>query len=175
MTRLTLRAAALFAGVVAAAAGCADGARTPTAAKSAAEFHLLRRPPGTFGPSLSRSGGASVTATVGPEGGSLALDDGSRIDFPAGALAKPTKIEMSPSDEYAGVELEPHGIRFPFGREPVLTLAYPQEQGSLFSHLAIVYVSDGGFILEVLPTLPTADGHMSARLRHFSLYAGAGN
>jgi hypothetical protein len=177
MNRLTLRALALIAGAAAAAAGCTDGSRTPTATEpAAASYQLLRRTPDSFGPRRSESGTSSVSGVIGPAGGTLQLGDGYRIDFPAGALAQPTTITMTPSDEYVGVELEPHGIRFPWGHEPVLTLRY--SSGSILSLLGlrIAYTDDSDHILEILPSLwQPFSGSVTARLHHFSGYVIAGS
>jgi hypothetical protein len=177
MNRLTLRALALIAGAVAAAAGCAEGTRSPTAAQPASgQYQLLRRTPDSFGPRRSESGTSSVSAVIGPEGGTLQMDGGYRIDFPAGALSAPTTISMAPIGGYYGVELQPHGLTFPLWRQPVLTLSYAGASTSIFNRLVVVYVDDGNSILEVLPTQwnPFANT-LTTRLRHFSGYISAGN
>lgn len=175
MNRLSLRALALLAGAVVAAAGCADGNHNPTAARPAGEYHLLRRAPDTFGPRRSESGTSSVSAVIGPDGGTLQMDGGYRIDFPAGALAQPTTITMTPSAQYVGVELEPHGITFPAGHQPLLTIGYGGANLLGLSNLAIVYVNDANQILEVLPTVWNFRTHsLSARLQHFSGYLSGG-
>jgi hypothetical protein len=73
------------------------------------------------------------------------------------------------------VEIEPHGLTFPAGTEPTLTLPYGGANVAGLTTLSVVYV-DGGVISEVLPTRVSLQAHtLTATLPHFSLYAGAGN
>jgi hypothetical protein len=95
--------------------------------------------------------------------------------FPAGALREPTLISMTTDPEYVGVELEPHGLVFPAGRGPVLTLNYSGADVSPFSSLAVVYVDDAGNPLEVLPTSVLGGSEkLRTRLQHFSGYITIG-
>ena len=171
MKRFTLRTFAAIAGLAAAIAGCAEGSSAPTV--PAAGLTVLSRTSAPAGIHASRSGGSTVSAVIGPEGGTLVLG-ANRVDFPAGALDEPTMITMRVNPVFAAVEMQPHGIRFPEGHEPVLTLD-PGAQASRFQNLFIVYATGHGAVLEVLPTTRAADGTLTAQLHHFSIYAGAGS
>jgi hypothetical protein len=48
---------------------------------------------------ISKSGGASVAAVMGPAGGSLELADGARIEIPAGAIQKGEEIVFKNAHE----------------------------------------------------------------------------
>jgi hypothetical protein len=161
---------ALAAGILITTGGCAESPSAPTAADASA-LVMLRTPQG---PSFSRSGGDGVAkAIIGPQGGSISLAEGHRLVFPAGALSAPTEISMQADAKYVGVHLEPHGLRFPAGASPVLTL---NASGSTagFSRFAVVYVDEAGQIAEVLPTR-TQGGVLRTELEHFSGYIGTGS
>ena len=122
----------------------------------------------------SLSGDAVVSRVIGPLGGTLSTASGHRIVFPAGALHAPTEISIRDDATRLGVHLEPHGLRFAPGRGPVLTLNLRGADVEGYNALFVVYVDDGGDILEVL--LPDVrPGSLSASLGHFSGYMVAGN
>ncbi len=56
----------------------------------------------------------SVSALIGPEGGTLSLPGSDfTMDIPAGALASPTKITVvSKAGSHVAYEMLPHGLRF---------------------------------------------------------------
>jgi hypothetical protein len=89
-------------------------------------------------------------------------------------VAEPTTITITSSSTYAGVELEPHGLRFPAGREPLLQISTAGSTAKLFRSLAIVYVDGTGVVAEFLPTAGGA-GVVQANLQHFSRYLVAGH
>ena len=77
--------------------------------------------PGTTAPTPSSTLPRSVTQTIGPEGGKIVLE-GATVTFPAGAVAAPTAITISATDEAppAGFvalskiyECGPSGLSFP--------------------------------------------------------------
>jgi hypothetical protein len=164
MSKLALRtAAAALAGILIAIGGCAESPSSP-----AAQPQLLRAP---AAPGFARS----AAAVIGQEGGSLQTADGHRIVFPAGALSQPTEISMTSVAGYAGVNLEPHGMVFPAGREPVLTIDIGSAATAGFQRFDIVYVDESGAISEVLPTEVLGNsGKLRANLRHFSGYMASG-
>jgi len=172
MNRSTLRAFAAIASLMA-GLGCAESPSAPPAAV-AGPVHLLRDPASApFHASRSGSSG-TASAVIGPDGGSIVLG-GNRIDFPAGALAEPTTITMRGAPAMYGVQLEPHGLTFPAGSEPVLTVAYSRRASAGLTRMAIVYVDDRMTILEVLPTQWNAQDHtLTAALHHFSGYLAGG-
>jgi hypothetical protein len=155
-----------LAGILVGIGGCADQP-TAAAAPNAAAYHLL---PAAQGPSFVRAGTAGGSAVVGPEGG-VVTAGGATLTFPAGALKSATTITLTPSSDVAGVSIEPHGIVFPAGSEPVLSLPYDARSVNGVGKLNVVYVVDGA-VVEVLPTT-RGQGTLTARLPHFSLYAGA--
>lgn len=162
--------AAVLAGTLLVAGGCSDLPSAP-AAELGAGLVKIAAP---ASPARSLSGEAVVAKVIGPTGGTLATASGHRIVFPAGAIARPTEISIRDDGTYLGVHLEPHGLRFPAGRSPVLTLDVNGAETAGYDALHVVYVDDAGGILEVLsPTV--ASGSVSASLRHFSGYMVAGN
>lgn len=160
-------AAALVAGTLLVVGGCAD-------LPSAPSFAGLEKIAAPTAPARSLSGEAVVSRVVGVQGGELATASGHRIVFPAGALARPTEISIRDDGTHLGVRLEPHGLRFPAGRNPVLTLSLAGAETSTYDALHIVYVNDASEVLEVLPTT-IGGGVAVTRLQHFSGYLVAGN
>ncbi|HEV7589429.1 MAG TPA: hypothetical protein VGO40_15040 [Longimicrobium sp.] len=170
MPNRSLRTSALaLAGILIGIGGCTESP-SAVAPAAAAKYQFIAAPHGAL---FARSGESS-SAVIGPEGGVLVTSAGHRIEFPAGALATPTTISITANARYAGVELEPHGLRFPAGREPVLTLNTGGADLSRFGAVNILYVGSGDAVLDVLPTEAVA-GKLQARLQHFSGYIGAGS
>jgi hypothetical protein len=137
-------------------------------------------PSGTGSQFVVREGGArfnlggTAGAVITPAGGTIETAAGDRIVFPAGAVAEPTTITMTSSRQYAGVELEPHGLRFPAGHEPVLEISTAGSNARSFRALSIVYVDESGVVAEILPTGVNGSA-TQANLRHFSGYLVAGH
>jgi hypothetical protein len=170
MQKSRLRTATLaLAGILIGIGGCAESPSAPATA-AAAKFQFLAAPHGA----VFAKSGESSSAVIGPEGGVLVTSAGHRIEFPAGALATETTISITANGRFAGVELEPHGLRFPAGREPVLTINTGGADLSRFNAVNILYVGAGDEVLDVLTT-ETAGGQLQARLQHFSGYIGAGS
>lgn len=171
MPRHTLRVLAVAAATLLAGYGCTDVA-APTSNVSAAGTTLLQQSAPRFSGGASRSASRVITA----EGGVVELESGHRITFPAGAVAEPTLITMTAHPTYLGVEMQPHGLSFPEGREPVLSISYAGVSVSGYRRLSIVYTDDAGNILEVLATTRQFQHHtVSARLQHFSPYIVGGH
>jgi hypothetical protein len=170
MSKLALRAALVAAaGILISIGGCAEAPSAPATADLASATKV--RAPAS--PSYSREGRASKV--IGPEGGVLVTAEGHQLVFPAGALREPTEITMTTDPEYVGVELEPHGLVFPAGRGPMLTLNYSGADVSPFRSLAVVYVDDAGTPLELLPTTNLGGAEkVRTRLQHFSGYITIG-
>lgn len=169
MLHIRLRLGALcLAGTLLVAGGCADLASSATAPAGLEKIAAER------GPSFSLEGASPASVKViGPQGGELTTASGHRIVFPAGALGHPTEIRMQDDAQYAGVRLEPHGLKFPAGRGPVLTLRVPAGAAAGYDFLRIVYVDGAGDILEVLQTTRNGDT-VATSLRHFSGYIISG-
>jgi hypothetical protein len=113
------------------------------------------------------------SAVITPAGGSIQTAAGDRIVFPAGAVAEPTTVTLTSSTQYAGVELEPHGLRFPAGHEPVLQISTAGSNARAFRSLSIVYVDESGVVSEFLPT-QVGGNRTETNLHHFSGYLVAG-
>jgi hypothetical protein len=165
MLHIRTRIGALcLAGTLLVAGGCADLPSARTDAAGLEKIGVQR------GPSFSLEGESAASAKViGPQGGEISTASGHRIVFPAGALSRPTEISMRDDAQHVGVRLQPHGLTFPAGRSPVLTLAVSESAVAAYDFLRVVYVDDAGTILEVLDTR-THDGSVSTNLRHFSGY-----
>jgi hypothetical protein len=153
-----------LAGILVGIGGCADQP-VSAAAPAAASYRIL---PAPAAPDFSRSGSGEVV--VGPEGGVVRAPGGATLEFPAGALSAPTAISLTPSRELDAVEIQPHGLVFPAGLEPVLSLPFDRSASGK-GPLNVVYVVDGA-VVEVLPTTQQGSS-LVAPLHHFSLYAGA--
>jgi hypothetical protein len=169
-----IRAFAALTLAFAAASGCTREGASPSAPATLSGYRLLAAPaaPASAG-SRSLLPVAPVSAVIGPDGGALVLADGSRLDVPAGAVAEPTQFSMSPASGLYGVELQPHGLAFPAGHEPVLTLPYAPLAAAGFTRIAVVYVDDTRTIVEVLPS-DNSGASATAHLHHFSGYAVGG-
>ncbi len=169
LSRISFRRPSLaLAGILIGIGGCGELPSTPQA--PSAQYHFLAAPTGAH---FSKSGESSSSAVIGTEGGVLTTSSGHQIVFPAGALAAPTLITITSDESYAGVDLQPHGLRFPSGKGPVLTLNVAGSNLSQYSALNILYVSSDYQIQEILPAT-VVNGQLRTTLQHFSGYLGAG-
>ena len=165
MSKSTLRAAALaLAGILITIGGCAESPSAPT------RHEFVQR---TATARFDVSGSGTASAVIDGRGGMLQTAAGDRIIFPAGALLQPTEITITSDPRYAGVELEPHGLRFPAGREPILQLSTTASNAFQFRSLSVAYIGQDGAIEEILPTV-TASGQVMTNLHHFSGYLVTG-
>lgn len=177
MAKLRMRAAlsALAAGILITIGGCTD--QSPLAKSTpevGAGYEPIRIQTPVSGASFNRVADLRAEKTIGAEGGVLQLPGGHTLTFPAGALGEPTLIRGRVDSEYLQVDFEPHGIQFPRGREPLLTLSLQNANVSGFKSLTVTYVV-GNQILEVLPTdVNLGAATANARLRHFSGYLLSG-
>lgn len=171
MSRRTLsfRLISSAAAILILAAGCSDQA--PTSAQLDAGYQAVALPFDGPTPSFNRSGG--VRQIIGPEGGEI-LAGRVGIKFPAGALAEPTAITVSPSTRSLAVTFGPHGIQFPAGSEPTVTFSYQGVTNVAERGLMVLYVSDTGTVLEKLATTVNSESKsVTAKLQHFSAYTVA--
>ena len=176
MAKLRMRAvlSALAAGILITIGGCTEQAPTSNSTpEDGARYQRLEM-------QQSASGGAAYDApgaekVIGTEGGTLEIFGGHTLTFPAGALNAPTRIRAKVDARYVQVDLEPHGITFPVGREPVLTLNYGAAGASVpASRLTIIYLDQAGrFLEDMRGTAPTGQPMVVAKLPHFSKYAVA--
>lgn len=174
MAKTPLRAAlALVAGILITIGGCSDNQpAAPARVASAEQFQkvALRR-----GPSYDLLGAAEVRSdkVIGPEGGTLDIGGGHSITFPAGALSAPIRIRGRADVRYIQVDLGPNGLRFPEGREPILTMSYANAAAPVADdRLTIIYIDESGRTAEDLNgQVDPVQKTVSAKLQHFSLYA----
>jgi hypothetical protein len=163
MSKISLRTSALaLAGILITIGGCSE---SPSAA---GPRQFVER---TASARFAVSG--SAASVIDARGGTLETAAGDRIVFPAGALAKPTRITITSSRTQVGVQLEPHGLTFPAGSTPVLILNAVDSNAASFRHLDVSYVDEAGNVAEVLPAT-TGAGTITTNLRHFSGYAASG-
>lgn len=115
---------------------------------------------------------AADVRTIGPEGGELRIGP-HQLTIPPGALQSPVVITgEAPVSTAVLVRLSPDGLHF--AARANLTLSYGHCAHLLPGILTtIVQVDDLLNVLEVLPSLDTRAGTVSAPLRHFSNYAVA--
>ena len=116
---------------------------------------------------------ASVTQTIGPEGGTLQVGPHT-LSVPPGALAAPVNITaVATSDTVNRVEFQPAGLTF--GQPAALTMSYANcgPLGSLLPK-RIAYTTDVLAILEYLPSVDDPQAwEVTGRVEHFSTYAVA--
>ena len=161
------------AGILITIGGCSEH---PSTVADTAELQQVRLGAPGSSPLFDRAGGGEVSQTIGPEGGTLAISGGHSLYFPAGALSGPTEITAQPGRVFVEVEFGPHGLQFPAGHEPVLTLSY---NGAVNvqdpSSLVIAYMQ-GGRVTEVLTGQVDYEAKsVSAGISHFSRYAMGAN
>ncbi|MQA91387.1 MAG: hypothetical protein GEU90_14350 [Gemmatimonas sp.] len=121
-------------------------------------------------------------ATIGPEGGTLAIAGGHSLYFPPGALPDTLTVSAVRDPLKILVDFAPHGLVFPDSAQPQLTYSY--EGGILLgllspllgglidpSDLLVVYLN-GRLVADILPTTVDEDAKVAtANLSHFSTYA----
>lgn len=176
MARFRLRAVfALVAGTLISIGGCADNSPTGNTNPQGARYELIALQETSSGASQTRGHLPFAEKVIGPEGGTLEIPGGHTLDFPSGALNKPTKIRAKADRRYVAVELEPHGIQFPAGREPLLTLNYSAAAKPVVAdRLTIIYLDHAdNFLEDMRGTASERSKIVSARLPHFSLYAAS--
>ncbi len=166
MPRISFRRPSFaLAGILIAIGGCAESPSTPAAREFVQRTADVR---------YNVSGAGSASAVIDPSGGVLQTAAGDRIVFPAGAVAQPTRITITSDPRFAGVELEPHGLQFPAGHQPVLRLSTAGTNAASYRKVDVVYVNESGAIAEVLPT--SGNGAvLEAHLQHFSGYLASGH
>lgn len=163
-------AAAMLAAVALATVAACSRSDAPTAARSQAvgaapvSQELLGL--GLF--SCQTPSYGSVTKTIGPEGGVIAVGPHSLV-VPPQALARPVSITATaPKGSNVRVDFEPHGLQF--ARSAALTLSYKH---CLLPPLtpSIVYVDGNLRILELVPSLgSTLTRQVVGKIDHFSGY-----
>ncbi|HEX9486968.1 MAG TPA: hypothetical protein VF976_07865 [Gemmatimonadales bacterium] len=113
----------------------------------------------------------SVSQTIGPLGGTLAVGP-HRLFIPPGALDAPVEITaMAPADTVNRIRFEPQGLTF--NQPASLTMSYAN-CGALASLVPkrIAYTDDALAILELLPSVDNlATLTVTGCLEHFSDYA----
>jgi hypothetical protein len=166
MFRISIRRSSLaLAGILIAIGGCAESPSTSEAREFVQRTADVR---------YNVEGSGSASAVIDARGGVLQTAAGDRIVFPAGAVAQPTRITITSDKRYAGVELEPHGLQFPAGYEPVLRISTAGSDVAKYRNVDVVYVDESGAIAEVLPT--SGNGAvLETHLQHFSGYMASGH
>ena len=168
MSKSSFRAAAAaLAGILIAIGGCSESPSSPQAPLQVVHRSASVR--------FDVSGGSS-SAVIDSRGGTITTKSGQSLSFPAGALSAPTLITVTDDPNVVGVEVQPHGLVFPAGRQPVLTLDPHGADVSGLSRTAVVYLNDAtGNIEQVLTTTEVGSDRIRASLPHFSKYAYAGS
>jgi hypothetical protein len=156
-------AAAALAGILIAIGGCAENPSS-----SVQQQFVVRGSHARFDVS------GTSAAVIDERGGTLVSAAGDRIVFPAGALSAPTQISITSDQTYVGVQLQPHGLQFPAGKEPVLTLNTDGSNAASFQRVDVAYVDESGAVAEILPAQRGA-GALSTNLHHFSGYLATGH
>lgn len=173
MAKLRVRAAltAITAGILITIGGCTEQAPTGNAGpEESARYQRLELRQDAFG-------GAAfdipvAEKVIGKEGGTLEIYGGHTLTFPAGALNEPTRIQAKVGTRYIEVDLQPHGITFPAGREPVLTMSYAAAATPVLAdRLTIIYLEGARLVEDMGGKAEAGKEIVSARLPHFSRYA----
>ncbi|HEX8272849.1 MAG TPA: hypothetical protein VF615_09360 [Longimicrobiaceae bacterium] len=171
MAKLRVRAAlsAIAAGILITIGGCTEQAPTSNSGpETSARYQRLE---------LRQDGGAAFDVPVaekviGKEGGTLEIFGGHTLTFPAGALTEPTRIRAKVDTRYIEVDLEPHGITFPSGREPVLRMSYAAAATPVLAdRLTIIYLEGARLVEDMGGRAEAGKEIVTARLPHFSRYA----
>src|SRR2546428_2449419 len=115
----------------------------------------------------------SVTATIGPAGGTLQVGPHT-FSVPAGALDSLVSITaVAPSDTVNRVQFQPQGLTFQQPASLVPSYANCSRMGST-QPLQIAYTNDSLQILDYVPSLDDSTSQtVTGQLRHFSDYAVA--
>ncbi len=173
MAKFRLRAVfALVAGILITIGGCADNSPTANTNPQDMRYERIRLLNPTAQGSQNRVNRPFAEKVIGPAGGTLDIPGGHALSFPAGALTSPTRIQAKVDTRYVEVEFSPHGLKFPAGREPVLTLSHAEAQVLPTSQLSIIYVDEEGKFLEFVGGTPDRGSErVAVKLRHFSAYA----
>src|SRR5215218_10510914 len=154
-----------LAGILIAIGGCTEMPSSPAAPEFVQRTAAVR---------YDVSGSTAASGVITENGGVLQTASGDRIVFPAGAVSAPTTVTITSDPRYAGVELEPHGLQFPAGHEPVLQLNMQGTNAGSYRSLNVVYVDESGAVAETLPTT-LGSGKASTNLHHFSGYLASGH
>ena len=177
MKRIRIVLPVVLAGAVLLVGGCGDQSPVAPVARQGAP-HASR-----WGPLLGSLANTSllacsplpydsVTETIGPAGGTLAVGADTLV-VPPGALAAPTAITgVTPADTVDLVQFQPQGLQF---QQPAsLTMGYGNCSllGSLLPK-QVAYVNDALQILDLLPSADLLQGSVTAKVFHFSGYAVA--
>ncbi|MBV9110523.1 MAG: hypothetical protein JO306_14025 [Gemmatimonadetes bacterium] len=161
MSKPTFRAAALaLAGILIAIGGCTEN---PSAATG---YQFVRR---SASQARFDGSGSSSSSVIDARGGTIVTPLGDQLVFPAGAVSQPTTITLRSETDYLGVVVEPHGLQFPAGRQPVLTLKAGGANVAGLRGLALGYVNEVGS-LESVFWVRAGNETVSAQLPHFSTY-----
>lgn len=131
-----------------------------------------------------RVGDETASATITPAGGTLALSNGTKIEFPPGAVAADTVVTMRrvdgpPKRDYGPIAtliLEPHDLRL--SATATLTVPYDasaigdqQDLGAVVSSLSYPEVDVGGELSRWRRVGATFDsGVATLQLDHFSIW-----
>jgi hypothetical protein len=178
MAKLRMRAAlsALAAGILITVGGCSESHPTVNSAVDFANrFHRIELRGGAESSSIANAAPIRAEKVIGPEGGTLEIPGGHSLTFPSGAVSKPTTIRARVDMQYVEVDLDPHGIQFPAGREPTLKLSYAGASTAGFRSLTIAYFDEAGRYLEDMRGVDSSTTQaVNARLPHFSRYALVG-
>jgi hypothetical protein len=158
--------------VVCVIASCSDRAPTAPTTAPAPDASLigdLLRPTGLL--QCSALPAASVTETIGPEGGSITVGP-HVLRIPAGALAKPTTITatLDVNRGVNGIRFQPEGLQF--ASPAYLTMSYANCNllGKLLPK-RIAYTTDLMDVIEYLLSLDNLfTKKVTGRVPHFSEY-----
>ncbi len=124
----------------------------------------------------SSSGGAapSISAAIGPEGGSLVASDGTRVDVPAGALPATATLTLRAASGVAAPAggafastpwtLEPDWLQF---AEPI-TVTFPIEPGRLDGGAIVASTAQGVSGYLAFAATRVDGSHVAARTTHFA-------
>jgi len=158
--------------VVCVIASCSDRAPTapaPVPAPDASLIGDLLRPTGLL--QCSALPAASVTQTIGPEGGSITVGP-HVLRIPAGALDQPTTITASLDNNRGvnGIRFAPEGLQFDTPAYLTMSYANCNLLGKLLPK-RIAYTSD---LLDIVEYLLSVDNlftkKVTGRIPHFSEY-----
>lgn len=160
-------AASSLAAILILAAGCSEHSPTAIQLEPSVVSSARAEIGAKVSPMLAatRYAAGTYAAVIGPEGGSLAFGIGA-MEFPEGALSRPTRITAEVDGATLGVKFGPSGLVFPAEAQPILSFKGDVKDPA---QLTIAHVSEKDEVIEFLSTT-LASGIWQAEVSHYSKY-----
>jgi hypothetical protein len=120
-------------------------------------------------------GSARVTASIGPEGGTIAVADGPQVDVPAGALPAPATLTLQRATDVASAPAGAQWASPPWTLQPQwlefaapVTVTFPVDPSALDAGLVVVTTAPGVAGALALAAAPVDPAHVATRSTRFA-------